>query len=667
MKRLHIAALAAGFMIFAPSHAGAFVLSEPTDTLPELDVTVRKSDKALYSSVPLHTIDREKILLTGVSDISDALRRLPGVNLRDYGGAGGLKTVAVRGLGAQHTGVSYDGVALSDARSGEIDLSRFSLENIGELSLTAGSPDDIFITARAAASASVLSLSSFRPGRMQKRGADLTAQLRAGAFGMINPYLSGGWSNGRDFMTSVTLEFLHARNDYPFTLHNGELVTRERRHNSMMNSTHAEINAEWRPDEVTSVGGKVYCYDNLRRLPGPVIYYLSESHERLHDRNVFAQARWRRKMNSHISLQASGKFNWSGTRYTDIGEQYPGGGLDQNYLQREYYLSGALLWLPMEGLSASYAADWVYQNLDSNLPTDTRPYRNTLLQSLSARYSIGWLTATARLLHTLTLDRSRETATDKSDASRLSPSVSVSFQPWKEKGLRIRASYRNIFRSPTFNELYFDHYGTLNLLPEVAEQWNVGATWNPRTDGVLKNLSVIADGYVNLVSNKIVAIPFSLFRWTMTNLGKVRIFGADITLDAEIALAGRQSLLLTGNYSYQRAQPRTSPEMLDWMKQLAYTPLNSGNVSLTWLNPWVSAAVSVTATSARYTTSSNLPGTRIPGYADTGLTLFRTFQLRGHSLEVRADVTNLLNKQYQIVARYPMPGRAWTLSFKFKL
>ena len=47
-----------------------------------------------------------------------------GVTVKDYG-IGGLKTVSVRSLGANHTTVSYDGIALTDVQSGQIDIGRF--------------------------------------------------------------------------------------------------------------------------------------------------------------------------------------------------------------------------------------------------------------------------------------------------------------------------------------------------------------------------------------------------------------------------------------------------------------------------------------------------------------------------------------------------------------
>ena len=51
---------------------------------------------------------------TGSLQISDAIKFFSGATVKDYGGVGGLKTVSVRGLGASHTAVAYDGVIITD-------------------------------------------------------------------------------------------------------------------------------------------------------------------------------------------------------------------------------------------------------------------------------------------------------------------------------------------------------------------------------------------------------------------------------------------------------------------------------------------------------------------------------------------------------------------------
>ena len=63
----------------------------------------------------------------------------------------------------QHTAVSYDGVTITDAQSGQVDISRFSLDNVEMISLSIGQSDDIFQTARMYASAGALSVKTRKP------------------------------------------------------------------------------------------------------------------------------------------------------------------------------------------------------------------------------------------------------------------------------------------------------------------------------------------------------------------------------------------------------------------------------------------------------------------------------------------------------------------------
>lgn len=325
--------------------------------LPNIEVKSLKNKKRVSSSTPQYNLDSEIIRQTGITDISEAMRRLPGVNLRDYGGAGGLKTVSVRGLGSEHTAVIYDGVSLSDCQSGQIDLSRYSIDNVRSLSLYSGDNDDIFLPAKAAASASSLYISSFTS--TDDADFHLKSQMKIGSFGYYNPYirLGKGNDNDRGFSYSANAEYIHSENDYPFILTNGDLITHEKRENSRMNSWLGEFNGMYRFGDSSRIVGKVYYYDNSRDLPGQVIYYVNGSNEHLRDRNFFGQFQYKGRLSSKFSLASTAKFNWSSSRYTDIDGKYPGGILDNYYIQRETYFTGALLFTPFSGFSMDYSLD----------------------------------------------------------------------------------------------------------------------------------------------------------------------------------------------------------------------------------------------------------------------------------------------------------------------
>lgn len=634
--------------------------------LQEFEVVSERVRKEVISTAPLFSMNEERMKVMGVTDISDALHRLPGVNIRDYGGAGGMKTVSVRGFGTTHTGVIYDGIVLSDCQSGKIDLSRYSLDNVGSISLIVGDNSDIFIPAKASASAAAVILSTQSVPSAQDSLWHLTAQMRVGSFGTYNPYLSIGKSLSSKFSFSIIGEYTHAKNDYPFTLYNGIRVTRERRNNSMMNSGHGEINTRWRITRTSTLDAKVYYYDNDRQLPGPVILYNNESHEKLHDRNFFGQLMYKNLSLNKFSFQGLAKFNWDSSHYHDEDGKYPGGIYDEIYYQRETYLSGSALHMPTDRLTFNYSADYIYNNLTSNQLNVIGPWRHSILQTLTGKFQNSWLIATARLLWSI-YDNGAKEGESSEDRNKLSPSVSLSIQPIKDKLFFVRASYKNIFRMPTFNESYYYHMGSASLKPEDTQQFNIGVTWQYNSIGWLRSIVLTGDTYYNNVRDKIVAIPTNMFIWSMTNMEKARAFGADITLGASFRLSRAQQLVFNGNYSWQRVQPRTSPQNSDYNKQVAYTPEHSGAASLAWENPWVDVVVHTTGVSERYGTNSNLPISHIKGYMETGLTLMHSFKFKRNIIDLRFDLTNLFDKQYEIVASYPMPGRAWKVTVTYKL
>ncbi len=654
------------FGVSVPERGDAY---EAADTagrnLQEFEVVSERVRREVTSTAPLFNLTDERMKTMGVTDISDALHRLPGINIRDYGGAGGMKTVSVRGFGTTHTGVIYDGIVLSDCQSGKIDLSRYSLDNVGSLSLIVGDNSDIFVPAKASASAASIIISSMSvPGPMDSLW-HVTGQMRFGSFGTYNPYFKVGKSLTPKFSFSVIGEYTHAKNDYPFTLENGKLVTRERRNNSMMNSWHGEINTRWRLTPASMLDAKVYYYDNNRQLPGPVILYNPVCHEKLRDRNFFGQLTYKNLSLSKFSFQGLAKFNWDASLYHDEDGKYPGGILDEDYFQREVYVSGSALYVPTDKLAFNYSADYFYNNLTTNQMEVVGPWRHSVLQSFTGKFQNSWLLATARLLWSIYDNGVKEGISSK-DENKLSPSLSVSVQPMRNRLFFIRASYKNIFRMPTFNETYYFRMGSTSLKPEDTDQFNFGLTWQYNSTNWLNALVLTGDVYYNNVKDKIVALPTNMFIWTMTNMDKARAFGADVTASATFNIARRQSLVFAGNYSWQRVQPRTSPTDPDYNKQVAYTPIHSGAASLSWENPWVDVVVHTTGASDRYGTSSNLPITRIKGYMEMGAALIRSFKIKRNTIDLRFDLTNILDTQYEIVGNYPMPGRAWKFTVTYK-
>ena len=106
-----------------------------TRKLSEVNINANSPQKVFTGPAVVQQISAEQIRELPTLLLSDALKYMSGVVVRDYGGTGGMKTVSVRGLGTQHTGVAYDDIALTDCQTGQIDLGKLSLENVSSLAL----------------------------------------------------------------------------------------------------------------------------------------------------------------------------------------------------------------------------------------------------------------------------------------------------------------------------------------------------------------------------------------------------------------------------------------------------------------------------------------------------------------------------------------------------
>ena len=638
-------------------------------------VTVTESQRrhTLTSTAPLHLLDRRDMLSMGITDMADALHRLPGITLRDYGGAGGMKTVSVRGFGAKHTGVSYDGVMLSESQSGEIDLSRYSLDNVEGLSLTIGDNDDIFIPARQSSTPAVLNIETLRM-RTDDTRPHLTAQVKQGSFGLISPFVRYEQNLSNRFAFSLVGEYTYADNDYPYSIQNGNETVSDRRSNSRMNSWHGELNFLYQTNRVSRLSGKLYYYDNDRQLPGQVHYYTNLSGEALRDRNAFGQLLYQTRWDDKLSLKWLAKYNWAESVYRDRMMQ--GGVNDASYWQREVYSSAVLLYTPDERWAMDYSMDYAFNNLNGSSWRTLvgKPYRHTMLQSATAKYQSRRLKVIVRLLLSLYLNgQSEMPATTRQDVQqnsadnmqRLSPSLSVSYKLLADQDLYVRASYKNIFRSPTFNESYYYHYGSTNLKPESTDQLNVGVTYTAPLSR-RNMLTVTLDGYYNHVKDMIVAVPQNMFVWTCVNLDKVRSYGLDATMRASRQVAEGHQVAVAGSYSYQRVEDRNNPDATTYGYQVAYMPRHQGSLSVSYENPWVNVSLHGTSVSSRWPNNNHYEGTLIAGYTDCGATLWRQFRWHRHQLEARFDLKNVFDKHYEIVANYPMPGRNYQISINYK-
>jgi outer membrane cobalamin receptor len=641
----------------------ALSAQEVPDTLktyPLQEVEIRSSSSSSFkASAPVQTLNVSVLDKIGALQVSDAVKHFAGVQVKDYGGVGGLKTVSLRGLGAGHTNVSYDGISVSDYQTGQIDLGRFSTDNIERITLNIGESDDIFQPAQLQSLAGVLNIVTQTFFSENNKKQQIKASLKGGSFGLLNPSFAYDRLLNNTFTSSVSADYLQTEGNYPFTQTIGYLnaTTQNRiRNNSDVKNLKLEGNLNGKFNKGGRLALKAYAFQTNRGLPGPAVYYNDYSKDRLKDRNFFIQAHYQQALHKKTDFQANTKFNFMASDY-DNGRQYL-------YYQREYYLDAVVRHRFSDKWSLAWANDEIYGNMNSNIFLNI-PSRTTWLSAFSGKYEIRQLDITAKLLYTYAKNNA-ENEQASNAYNHFSPYLGFSLNPVKNIPLRLRGFFKNSFRMPTLSDIYYSPLSRKNLKPEKARQYNLGLVWASELGKMFPYFSFSGDAYRNDIKDKIIAYPTSDMNfWTMMNIGVVEIKGFDMKGEIHIRSGEKFLWKINGTYTFQQVLNKTNPGNADYNKQIPYTPRYAASGWLSLEMPWLDVSYTMLYSGKRYSEASNRPETQMKRFAEQGIILSRNILWKAYRGTVSAECINLSDKQYEIVRSYPMQGRSFRVAIKF--
>ncbi|MFI3330255.1 MAG: TonB-dependent receptor [Rikenellaceae bacterium] len=618
--------------------------------IDDIEVVGKSSQSEITPSQNLSGDELERL---SSHSVADAIRYFSGTQIKDYGGTGGLKTVDVRSLGSSHVGVFYDGVQITNAQNGVVDLGRFSLDNMEAISLYSGQKSAIFQSAKDFSSASSIYLSSRVPLFEKGKNFNLKLTQSLASFTTINPSVLYEQKISDNLSLSLSTEYFYSSGEYEFTYSKTDgYDTTGVRENGDVSYFRGEAtlfgdiyNGQWQ--------AKLYFYDSERGYPGAVVRSVTDefmNEDRQWDTNFFAQAFLRRSVSRYYDFKLSAKLSYDYLRYVTDPESVSY--YDNFYRQSEGYFSLANLFTINKFISIGYSTDFQYNTLSSDASNFAFPERYTALNALSVSARYGGVSAQASVLSSYVSDH---TKTDvQSDAhSEFTPTFIVNYKPFKSEDFSLRAFYKRVFRMPTFNDMYYVSVGDPELSPEYTNQYNFGFNY-----GFRSFLNVQVDTYFNQVQDKIVAMPTSnQFRWTMLNLGYVEIFGVDFSLEA-MHKFGELTAKAKFSYTYQSAKDLTDNTSPYYGGQIPYAPWHSGSAILTFFYRGWSLNYSWMYTGERYESQANIAENYVQPWYTSDLSLTKNYK----NLTLSFDVNNIFNQSYEVVQNYPMPG----INFKFK-
>lgn len=618
--------------------------------------------------IPAQTLGGQELEALRSHSVADALRYFSGVQLKDYGGVGGIKTVNIRSMGTNHMGVYYNGIELGNAQNGQVDLGKYSLENIESVSLYNGQKSEIFQSAREFGSAGSIYLNTRFPKFKESETSHLRVGLRAGSFDLFNPSLTFDHKLNETISMSFNTEWVSSSGKYKFRYRrvtpSGELAydTTAVRENGDIDAVRLEGGLHgFLPKGRWKV--YLYHYNSERGVPGAIVNNVWRRGERLWDRNSFAQGMFEYNFTHKFSSKINAKYAFDYTRYVNNDDKLIH--VDNIYKQREVYLSWANRYRILPNWDLSLAYDFQWNGLSEYMDVDRTTHWASLATALSL-WDCFKLQASGLMTYVNEEQRDRDEAPDK---FKITPGIFASYKPFKRPNFVIRAFFKHSYRMPTFNDLYYTDMGNAYLKPETAIQYNVGVLYDiVREKSWFKYFKVGTDIYYNDVKDKIVAYPKGQqFRWTMLNLGEVEIKGIDAQIGGTFGLPCDIDFTAKFQYTYQEAIDVTNPADNYYRHQIPYIPWHSGSaiLMLDWKGWHLN--YSFIYTGERYNQQENIRYNHTQPWYTSDISLMKSFKIGKVDFKATAEVNNLFSQDYDVILNYPMPKRNYRFGLVVEL
>lgn len=588
-----------------PARAQALVY-EGAETV----VTAGRLEQRLADSLrAVVVITARDIEASGQLSLAQVLQQFGGIETASSGGIGSATSVFLRGASSAQALVLVDGVRVGSATLGTTALENIPLAQIERIEIVSGPVSGLYGSDAIGGVIQVFTRSAARsPGASATAGAgsektgSFRASLAAAAGDASYALAAGAFDTRGHDATRPTISFGRANPDDDGYRNTSASAKLARRFGDAHEIGVAYLHSRGRTE-----------FDSGPDTDDRIDQTLSTLS--LHSRNRITE-RWE----SVVKLARGRDDSESVGAFPDRFRTDQDQALWQNTLRHE-------------GHSVIAGLEYLGQSIDS-----TTAYENTkrTVRSAFAGYT-GEFGA-----HALEGNLRRD---DNSQfGSPTTGSVAYGFQP--AKGVRLRAAYGQGFHAPSFNDLYFPGFGNPDLKPERSRSAEAGL----QVEGGSQRFSATA--FDNRIEDLIVFFfdPATEF-FGPANLAKARIRGVELAWDAR-----------WGDWRLRAKGTVQDPESADTGLQLPRRARQFGSLVAGWRRGAWSAGCELVASSHRYETASEAPGSRMAGYAVANLTASWAF-----ARQWQADLrwNNVTDKDYEQVQGYRTPGRGVLLSVRW--
>jgi outer membrane cobalamin receptor len=569
-------------------------------------------------------------------DLGEVLAQKGAAFIKNYGGQEAVKSLSMRGMGAEQTLILLDGVPLNSSQTGSVDLDHYFLESVSEIEVYRGGFSTLF---GSGAIGGMVNL-SFKPP--EKQG--LRVLLEGGAYGLKKLF---GNISLRTNKVSHSLNYMrnYSNNSYSFILegNKGERI------NSDFNKTGFNYLAHYTPSANKALLIHYIYYNDRHGVPRAVTTYDAyQGQARMYEQE------WLLRMN--YTQNFSKKIN----------------GISQVYIRRD--------WMTYQDPDVSIRSDHFNENAGVM-------FKTTMALSPIWQLRLGVEGSASRIQSTDSGNHNRKRSSlyvlttwlfwqnenfianlNLAGRGEYYSDIGTVFLPrtginFILKNWRFFLSAGYNFRIPSLNELYWEPGGDPNLRPEKSSAFETGIDYN--WNGLINGEVTVSLYHLNL-SEMIRWSPTQSGIWRPQNLDKVSSNGVELRVSFDLM---EEHLRGQFNYKYglSTLDETTSKGAEIEGNRLPYLPSTELKASLHARHVDARIGVEADYMSFRYTTLANLRDQILSSV--TVYNLFADYEIGWQifTIIIYGRLNNIFKKEVQYINNYPLPVQPWKIGVQFEL
>ncbi len=605
--------------------------------LPNMVVTATRTETPedeVGSAITV--ISAEDIVAKRITNVADALRTVPGLDVIRSGGIGQPTAVYLRGANANHTLVLVDGVEMNDPSSpnGAFDFANLQTDNIERIEVVRGAASAAYGSDAMGGVINVIT----------KKGQGATKYTATAEGGSYDTWKTTGAISGSTERINYSLDasrmetagFSAADHTMGNTDPNGHRNNTVSGRSGIKVNDNLDLGLTLRYNEGKTFNddcGGVSCDNTGNYNTFNELFTRGFGHLKLFDglwEQTIGSAYSRTDRNNVTVFNPASLNSYGNSIAANLGEKVK---LDYQSIFNVHKASTITLGVEEEAdsLSSSAASPELY-GTNASIPQKTMNTISGYLQDQINLFDSSFTTVGVRYD-----DNNRFGGHETWRVNEL--------YNFKETGTRLKGNYGTGFKAPSLNQLYDTIYGSGNasLKPETSVNWDAGLEQDIIRKKVMAGVSYFNNNFDNLIDFLKVA-PY-----TNNNISRAKVSGVETFLE----LHPINDLTFRGTYTYQQTLNLVTDT------QLLHRPRNKASFDADY--QFVEKAhvhlnvlmVGQKADSA-YISGESVPLT-IGSYAL--LNLAGSYDVH-KNVQLFARIDNVLNKQYEEVYGYGTSGVA---------